>query len=93
MTAPDVTLSSPAKVQYMHVTKAEKNASAALFVSDQPHRARATVAIPEGRFVSPVLGKLVLWQWSDRRRPESLSIVRFYRSSISLVSRKLDECS
>jgi hypothetical protein len=67
-------LSYPAQAQLSLLTTADKDALSALFAGD-PKRPDVTKAMADGRFVSRIGGKLVLWRRASDDRPEIMSIV------------------
>jgi hypothetical protein len=68
-------LSYPAQAQFSLLTRADKAALAGLFAGDPLARPEATRAIEDGRFVSRIGSKNVLWRKANDSRPEILSIV------------------
>lgn len=69
------TLSYQAQVQASFLTKADKSALAELFAGDPTNRPDMTKAMEDGRFVSRIGDKLVLWHKAGNHRPEVLSII------------------
>jgi hypothetical protein len=69
------TLSYPAMIQLSLLTEADKDALSALFAGDPLKRPEVTKATADGRFVSRMGGKRVLWRKANDDQPEILSIV------------------
>jgi hypothetical protein len=69
------TLSYQAQVQASFLTKADKAALSRLFAGDPINRTDVTKAMEDGRFVSRIGDKLVLWRKVSDDRPEVLSII------------------
>ncbi|RVU18662.1 hypothetical protein [Methylobacterium oryzihabitans] len=70
------TVSYPAAAQFASLPSAEKSALERLFASDEIDRPTTTKPTGDGRFVSRLGGKRVLWRRESRDgRPEILSIV------------------
>jgi hypothetical protein len=69
------TLSYQAQVQASFLTKAEMAALSELFAGDPINRTDVTKATDDGRFVSRIGDKLVLWRKAGDDRPEVLSII------------------
>jgi hypothetical protein len=68
-------LSYSARAQLSLLTKAERDALSALFAGDPSRTPEVTKAMADGRFVSRIGRKRVLWRKASDDRPEILSIV------------------
>src|SRR5471030_1894849 len=69
------TLSYQAQVQASLLTKADKAALSRLFAGDPINRKEVTKVMEDGRFVSRIGDKLVLWRKASDDRSEVLSII------------------
>lgn len=75
MSAGKFHVSYSAAAQMALLPRNEKAALTKLFSSDDIDRPETTKATGDGRFVSRVGSKRVLWHRSSQRKPEILSIV------------------
>ncbi len=75
MTPDRFTIAYQASVQASFLTEADKAALSELFAGDPVNRPDVTKATDDGRFVSRIGNKLVLWHKAGDERPEILSII------------------
>lgn len=75
MSAGTFMLSYPARTQLSLLTKAEISALASLFEGNPLERPGVTRQTGDGRFVSRIGRKRVLWRWIENGRAEVLSII------------------
>jgi hypothetical protein len=75
MSASTFRLSYPAQAQLLLLTNADKTALDGLFATDPLQRPDVTKAMSDGRFVSRIGKKLILWRKANDDQPEIISIV------------------
>jgi hypothetical protein len=75
MSAGKFNVSYAASAQMALLPREEKAALTRLFSSDQIDQTATTKAMGDGRFVSRLGSKRVLWRRSPQEKPEILSIV------------------